>query len=1145
MPGPGEINGSQPFKLTVESFNRPHNVAGGGARANAPAALNNAQPAAAPQPAVAQAQQQRKGFFAWIMSFFRSAEPAPAPAPRVNAPQVPPYKQFNDRLFKNVDANAFAALPQNFRDALMTLEEALRAKFGEAIVAKDDNLCEQLTSSRCKMTRMKALVDQANAAGREITVEEIVQEYTARANQLFVEAAIGDKFAAMCDAEKVKLGGSPLSQGALIAKRHPEIAEELCRCNTPAEIAQALEKHSTKFSALIETRREINEAMASAENTCCEKLASALGMHKSLVSSMVEMAKLKNKILELGNQMMGGTYPGCMNPGFSAKAALEKVVDDFVDGRARYLAEIDQINVGEDVKQRWKATVLNANSLPVMRPAQVMQLAAAVNLGKFDGALDSRMPLKLRCEIFTDLNRELREAMLSVLGDPAFKKLGAEEFTGLTTLAEDIALSGKPALLQKIRDAKAQLGDDVSVEMSRTGNTGASTFVSSLLIVIQSTAENPLTSEPRFMAAVNTEIDAAIAESGVTDAKVIADVKAVMVEKGKGVLKGATTLAALSDFVGSVKEQAQVLAKTLDAVANTRAKARDAAATMIALSSGLGRGHVLNNLDTTSITSGSGKLRFLYDDIVSQAKKGPVDYIATVNKANKIVTDFANDKIAMLKAVDEAGFDPVERARYEMLVLKTSNWRDASIVSTARELSGNDTVKSAFKSLAGLLKPERAATLDVREIGAGFQMFAAVFSQEILTKYPDIGRKTAESSDLQQLLQMMTTSLLEKEHPEMAASLARLAESGRLPEVGDYLSAALTKTRALKMDYMTLEQAGLTGQPNNEPIRSVLSDPKLVYDQAKYDQSVKDVSILNVANSFFCVLTSDFPTKGAFADADKYIAGKLTGGRVMQKYTEGLPSETLPILKKLVDRLDWRPNSAAKSEEIVKGFVEDLRHWHDIAPGSGDSAGIENVMQRRMNEYLVDVMNGQTQSSGFENVNGADVFLTFIQDLPRINYTLNGSTMQPKRASEMLDELKKALGNDPAKVKVLSVVANQQIFGEFTSAVSNRIALPGWKRGQEEEDIANVPNIEKFAARDIGKTGCPFFDSGNASFEIEVAPDGQSAKIRAKSESPMRGDYTLMDKGKDVGKCVITQEFTLEFGAEPVIKDLKIGQTFA
>jgi hypothetical protein len=64
-------------------------------------------------------------------------------------------------------------------------------------------------------------------------------------------------------------------------------------------------------------------------------------------------------------------------------------------------------------------------------------------------------------------------------------------------------------------------------------------------------------------------------------------------------------------------------------------------------------------------------------------------------------------------------------------------------------------------------------------------------------------------------------------------------------------------------------------------------------------------------------------------------------------------------------------------------------------------------------------------------------------------------------------------------------------------------------------------------------------------FEIDVAPDGNSAKIRAKTESALCGDITLMEKGQDVGKCVITQEFTLEFGNEPVIKDLKIGQTFA
>jgi hypothetical protein len=153
--------------------------------------------------------------------------------------------------------------------------------------------------------------------------------------------------------------------------------------------------------------------------------------------------------------------------------------------------------------------------------------------------------------------------------------------------------------------------------------------------------------------------------------------------------------------------------------------------------------------------------------------------------------------------------------------------------------------------------------------------------------------------------------------------------------------------------------------------------------------------------------------------------------------------------------------------------------------------------------------------------------------------------MQTKGTAEMIGEFKRALGNDPAKLKAVSILLNQQIFGELTTAVPNRVPLAGWKPGQGDEDIASIKNIEKFASRDINKTGCPFFDAGSMTFEIDVAPDGNSAKIRAKTESPMRGDISLMEKGLDVGKCVITQEFTLEFGNEPVVKDLKIGQTFA
>ena len=1142
MPGPGEINGSRPFKLTIENY-RVNNSANGGARANAPAALNNAEPAAAPQPAVAQAQQPKKGFFAWIMSWFKRAEPAPAPEPRI---VVPPHKQFNDRILGNIKSDEFAKLPQGFKNALNQLAVTLRAKFGPEIVPDGNNMCQLMPWIRSEGT-LEQVVNVANAAGREVTAEDIVNGYTSLADDQFAAKFIGEKFMALCAAENINPGGTENSLGRKLLTRHPEIAAELKECTTLAQVKQVVDGNANKLAAFIQMRKSVNDVIDSAEQSCCKKLAAALGMNESLVSSMVEMRTLKKDINTIGNAILAGTEPGSKEPGFNAGAVLEKVVDDFVSARTGYLAEIDALNVGDDLKQRWKASILNCNSVPVMRPAQTLLVAESIDLGKLKATLGQKdLPRAVKCDVFTNFNMMLREAMKSTLGEEAFGKLGADEFILFTSIAEELAFSGDPELLATVRAAANELENVIMPELSRTGNTGASSFVDSMLGVAMPTAERPLTSVPRFSAAIEKQVDAALAESGVADAKLVADVKKALVAQGKGVLKGATTLAALSEFVDSVKGQAQVLAQTLAAVARGREGAKSLAATTIAFSTGLGKGFVLNSLDTSSIASASGKLRFLYDDVLSQAKKGPVDYVANVNKANDIITKFADDKIAILKAIDEAGFDVADRANYIMNALKSSTWRDASVVPVAKALAESANIRAAFKAIAGVRDPEQAAKLAAKGIAENFRMFAQTFSHEILAKYPEMAQKMIESSDLQQILQMMTTSLLAKEMPEMSASLARLAEAGKLSQIGKLLCDAMNEMRSLKMDYMTLEQYGLVGEPNGEKLRGTLHNPNLVFNQAKYDKCVDDDATLNIANTFFGMMTADFPTKTAFADADKYIARKLIGGGMVTKYSEGLSQEAVPILKNLVDRLDWRPNFAMESDAIVRGFVEDLKNWRDIAPGSADSAGLEQVLQRRMNGYMTDALKGLTQQAKIINVGGMEVFSTFSADISRGNtYVLNGTKMQIKSAAEMAGEVKKALGNDPAKLKAVSIVFNQQIFGDFTAAVPNKLALAGWRAGQEDEDISNIPNIVKFASRDINLTGYPLFQTGAMTFELDVAPDGNSAKIRAKTESNLCGDKTLMAKGQDVGKCVITQEFTLEFGNEPVIKDLKIGQTFA
>ena len=58
----------------------------------------------------------------------------------------------------------------------------------------------------------------------------------------------------------------------------------------------------------------------------------------------------------------------------------------------------------------------------------------------------------------------------------------------------------------------------------------------------------------------------------------------------------------------------------------------------------------------------------------------------------------------------------------------------------------------------------------------------------------------------------------------------------------------------------------------------------------------------------------------------------------------------------------------------------------------------------------------------------------------------------------------------------------------------------------------------------------------------KVAPDESTVTVRATSPYPLHADITLPTAF--VGTCTVTQEFVIDFtGAEPAIRDLRIGQT--
>lgn len=116
-----------------------------------------------------------------------------------------------------------------------------------------------------------------------------------------------------------------------------------------------------------------------------------------------------------------------------------------------------------------------------------------------------------------------------------------------------------------------------------------------------------------------------------------------MLQRGRAVFAGATGLKGLLDFVAVVKAEATALAQTLDGIAKLRSGALSVAATLVSVSSKISKAYVMNNLGTSAITSDSGKLRFLYDEVLAKARNGegvdragmpeePVDTIPEVGK---------------------------------------------------------------------------------------------------------------------------------------------------------------------------------------------------------------------------------------------------------------------------------------------------------------------------------------------------------------------------------------------------------------------------------------------------------------------------------------------------------------------------------
>ena len=1007
---------------------------------------------------------------------------------------------FNSTVLNAIMEGHANQLPQDMQNVLRTVMNDLRTRFGDNLVPADAKITDVLNPSLVR-TSLQALVNAANADGRQLDAGAIRNEFAGKASRNLTIKVVGshvlEKVRQQPNAPANSLGEMTLA--TQYDKRHPGFLGRIENCKTPDEIAAALQEHEDEINTFADLAARGLAAQINAVPNAKARLAAELGMDERFVDIHIPMGELREKVGDLTRDIMGGTAPGSREPGFNLQAAYDALVNQFVQERKNAYNSVNALQqLPDSVKNRWQADYVTNYRVPPLTPEQLLAAADVIDARKIMGAFSKGLPTGVAVAALNNVNERIRDAIRQATNDQNFfegKSVGDLQpvYSMILTLVE----ARNPAFAQAVRNAGNEFFTSAITycEANKGGMGGAAALVKALTMRSTMVGRQSLTNGDDYLVIMKDDVAAALVESGVTDAKIIAEVKDAMLMRGQHVLANATTLKELSDFLANAKTEARTLAKTLEGIEKARKGALKTATTTIAAFSGISKEYLTHKLNVSSVKESLGHL---YANLLAKAKNGEnIDGTATLNKANDIVSKFALGKGAVLQAIDKAGFDPAECAAHKLSALRDPAWTDADVVKVAKELAGNETLKNAAQHLAVALKKEALQTLEDQQVRSVFLTFGQAFATTMKSQFGEYAEKWANSPETQKHLMKMVVDLLEQEHPDLAESLGSLVASGRFGTVKGMLEA---------------------NHPGNQADGELYNTTKALMEnfEDRFRETRTD--------------TEDF-------SATRYAASVRKGREVIAKYAGQLSLETIPVLAKLVHGLDWRPKKAAASEKIVETWVADMKNWRDILPGTSDSEGIERLFTRRMNDYV-------KAHLAMPNDFTDNIYSVFLYDLERSSdYFVNGKKAEGETRAERL-VLFTTTFKDPEKFKVVSMALNQQLWADFTT-VANKEQLYPTGPGMPYVAFDTLLGIDKVVVRDItanNQLPSPTLGTGKMVFAIEVSPDESAVTVHSTSYYPINGAVEMGPQSK-IGKCTVTQDFVFDFtGPEPAIRDYKVGQ---
>ncbi len=759
----------------------------------------------------------------------------------------------NNSAIRAIVEGHLERLPENMKAALSGLVDDLRGIFGAQLVPNDEKITDIIDVAHVR-SALDARCAAANAEGREIMPEEIVAAFADKAVDRLVRIAAGTPLLAKLRAKNPDMAFTPLSIASQFNKCVPALFNEIRECTNAEQIAAVLQKYDGEMDKFVDVLVRADKSAKGVADKAAAKLAEALKLDKGLVAVHVPLAKLVSKANSLASSVGSGDLQDAMNDNFDMDAPFDALVEKFVQQRIAVCEEIDRLDMPASVKEAWKADYLANTTLPPLGPSRLLDVAKVLDVAKLESAIAPGLPMKIGAEMVNNMMKAVTDEMKKPdeNGENPIEGAGVDDLMPLFYMLLSYAENKSANLAGAIDKAKKDMIPQANVYCEGNSYADAAMLFKTLAVKGGTKKDALITDKWNFAAAMESEVTSVLDRLAITDEKVRKDVKNALLGRGNGILAKATGLKEVSDFLSTLRANAEELAHALSEIQRLRTTARNIAVTTIVVSTGLKKDFVEGNLQIADITSDSGKLRFLYDDIVAKAKKGePFSRYDTSNKASKMVTDFAMAKVAVIKAVNEAGFDEADRVWHVTGALSDGKWTDPQVVSVSREIARSESVKNATAKLVDALKDGNVQKLDDIQLRQAFLDFAKSYYDTFLGQFKEYAEKWAGDTDTFMRIDKMMLQFLVKENPQIADAMRHLTGIGRTPILEAMINDGLTKVYDLKMDYMTLANVDKLDAKAQALARGAMKNPELQYDEAEYAKCKAEYELYATANRLF------------------------------------------------------------------------------------------------------------------------------------------------------------------------------------------------------------------------------------------------------------------------------------------------------